>query len=456
MAKRILENEFIEILAIIQQYPTGVGLDVISQELSSPLHPRTLQRRLSSLIKERRIYSDGNTRSKRYWPNSISDLALEKPSKGASLVLSKEGKELLDKVTKPKEERPHQAYNQDFLEDYIPNKTFYLPEALRKKLHSLGQVDGGNYPAGTFARNVFHRLLIDLAWNSSRLEGNTYSLLETERLLDKGIFAEGKDAKETQMILNHKGAIKFLVDLGPKLQVETYTIFGIHALLSDNLLSDYACGSLRSIPVGIGQSTYTPIQIPQKIIECFNKLIQTAASIKDPLEQAFFLMVHIPYLQPFEDVNKRTSRLAVNIPLIKNNLCPLSFIDVPDKIYISGLFAVYELNRIELLRDVFEWAYERSCFLYSKARSTIGEPDLFRMRYRDPIIKTIHTIVQKGLNKLETIEFIRKQSEEFIPKDDYMRFIEVVERELQALHKGSAIRYNITILEFEKWKPSWK
>ena len=78
------------------------------------------------------------------------------------------------------------------------------------------------------------------------------------------------------------------------------------------------------------------------------------------------------------------------------------------------------------------------------------------MRYRDPIIKTIHTIVQKGLNKLETIEFIRKQSEEFIPKDDYMRFIEVVERELQALHKGSAIRYNITVPEFEKWKPTWK
>jgi Fic family protein len=78
-----------------------------------------------------------------------------------------------------------------------------------------------------------------------------------------------------------------------------------------------------------------------------------------PFEQAFFVTLHLPYLQPFEDVNKRVSRLAANIPFIHHNLCPLSFMDVPEDLYINGLRGVYELNRIELMRDVFVWTYEK-------------------------------------------------------------------------------------------------
>src|SRR5260221_6761516 len=111
---------------------------------------------------------------------------------------------------------------------------------------------------------------------------------------------------------------------------------------------------------------FIPRAIPQLIEEMFELLLAKAAAITDPYEQAFFLMVQLPYLQPFEDVNKRTSRLAANIPLIKKNFCPLSFIDVPEETYIEGLLGVYELNRIELLRELFLWAYERSCFLYSE------------------------------------------------------------------------------------------
>src|SRR5437773_2412409 len=96
---------------------------------------------------------------------------------------------------------------------------------------------------------------------------------------------------------------------------------------------------------------------PTVIQECFDLLVTKANRIKDPFEQAFFLMVRIPYLQAFDDVNKRTSRLAANIPLIQNNLCPLSFIDVPEEMYINGLLGVYELKRVELLRDIFAWSY---------------------------------------------------------------------------------------------------
>jgi len=97
----------------------------------------------------------------------------------------------------------------------------------------------------------------------------------------------------------------------------------------------------------------------------------------------------MPYLQPFEDVNKRVSRLSANISLIRRNLCPLSFVDVPDRAYIDGILGVYELNRIELLRDVFVWAYERSCARYSAVRQSLGEPDPFRLRYRKKIYEFV-------------------------------------------------------------------
>ena len=103
---------------------------------------------------------------------------------------------------------------------------------------------------------------------------------------------------------------------------------------------------MRAIPVGIAKTVYHPLAVPQLIEECFQHILDTAAAIADPFEQSFFAMVHLPYLQPFEDVNKRVSRLAANIPLIRHNLCPLSFVDVPERAYIDGILGVYELNRI--------------------------------------------------------------------------------------------------------------
>ena len=120
--------------------------------------------------------------------------------------------------------------------------------------------------------------------------------------------------------------------------------------------------------MGIGGTPYHPLEIPQLIDEFFRKILETATAIEDPFEQAFFAMVQLPYLQPFEDVNKRVSRLAANLPLIRDNLCPLSFIDVPERDYVDGILGVYEPNRTELLRDVFCWAYERSCARYSAVR----------------------------------------------------------------------------------------
>jgi hypothetical protein len=188
--------------------------------------------------------------------------------------------------------------------------------------------------------------------------------------------------------------------------------------------------------VGIGGTVYHPLEVPQLIDECFQQVLNTAMLITDPFEQAFFVMVHLPYLQPFDDVNKRVSRLAANIPLIRQNLCPLSFVDVPERAYIDGILGVYELNRIELLRDVFVWAYERSAARYLAVRRSLGEPDTFRLRHRVVVAETVAEIVLNKLEKKTATDFIRRRAAKNVPEEDRARFVEVVETEVMNLHEG--------------------
>jgi len=300
------------------------------------------------------------------------------------------------------------------------------------------------------------RLLIDLSWNSSRLEGNTYSLLETQLLLDLGENAEGKAAEETRMILNHKAAIEMLADQAEEIGFNRYTICNLHALLSDSLLADpAACGRIRSLPMGISGTVYHPLEVPHAIEERFLQMLEKASAIDDAFEQAFFIMVHLPYLQPFEDVNKRVSRLAANIPLVKHNLSPLSFVDVPQPEYVGGLIGVYELNRVEYLRDVFVWAYRRSCARYSAVRQTLGSPDLFRLRYRGRIGQFVSDAVQRRMDKRTATKWIAAQAQEEIASDDQAKFIEVVETELSSLHEGNIARCRLRPSEFETWMRNW-
>ena len=197
--------------------------------------------------------------------------------------------------------------------------------------------------------------------------------------------------------------------------------------------------------------------MPQLIAECFEQILDTAAAISDPFEQAFFALVHLAYLQGFEDVNKRVSRLAANIPLIRGNLCPLSFVDVPERAYVDGVLAVYELNRVELLRDVFVWAYERSSARYSAVRQSLGEPDPFRMRYRLLVRELVAEVVQSGMDKKAATALARQHAatDEVSPADR-ARFVEVVETELMSLHEGNIARYRLRPAEFQAWRQGWR
>ena len=311
-------------------------------------------------------------------------------------------------------------------------------------------------PAGTYAKRVLSRLLIDLSWNSSRLEGNTYSLLDTKRLIELGEETEGKDRREAQMILNHKEAIEILVDGAEEIGFDRHTILNLHAALADNLLPDpRAPGRLRRSGVGIEGSVFIPLAVPQLIEECFDGILAKASEIEDPFEKAFFAMVHLLYLQPFDDVNKRVSRLAANIPLIGENLSPLSFEEVSRELYTEAILGVYELRRTELLRDLFIWAYGRSAARYAAVRQSLGEPDPFRMIHRTAIRHLIGEVVREGMDNRTATAHVGAWTREHIEEPDRERFREIVERELLSLHEGNFVRYRVRPSEFARWQRVW-
>ena len=179
---------------------------------------------------------------------------------------SPQGEEIKAYVRQPRALRPPVGYKLAFLEQYHPNHTAYLPQGLRDQLHSMGGSPADQTPAGTFARDILNRLLIDLSWASSQLEGNTYSRLDTARLIEFGQAAEGKDALETQMILNHKQAIEYLVFDPAHAQLIPDVIIALHAFLSDGLMADpQAVGRIRRRAVEIGGSVYLPVALPQRL-----------------------------------------------------------------------------------------------------------------------------------------------------------------------------------------------
>jgi len=459
MPKKLPEDLNLKIEAEIARHQDGVGIDDLHTALAGIVSRRSLQRRLATLVRQQRIQAKGEGKATRYstvpvlvvGTNSVQHNAASAGSIEIYVPTSPEGQEIKAYVRQLRQQRQPVGYRIEFLEQYHPNQTVYLPESLRIQLHSLGRSPAEQTPAGTFARDILNRLLIDLSWASSQLEGNTYSRLDTERLIEFGQAAEGKDALETQMILNHKAAIEYLVRDPEHAGVTPETIIALHAFLSDGLMADpLACGRIRNRAVEIGGSVYLPIALPQRLAELFSIVIAMAAEIRDPFEQAFFLMVHLPYLQPFEDVNKRVSRLAANIPFFRHNLCPLSFIDVPQQAYVDGMIGIYELNRIELLRDVFVWAYERSCQQYVAVQQQLVPPDTFRLRYRAALSDAVAAIVRSGVPA--SIVTVRARVPDTVLEADQERFVGLVLEEFKTLHAGNAVRFGLRPLEFSAWR----
>jgi len=464
MASTLKYDEFIVILREIEAFGSRATVAELHAKFAQ-YSLRTLQYRLKSLLESGDLERKGKARAAAYHLTEQAKRKLSESSVSLDVIESLDNVPLLERsrvllayVQQPLAKRKPVGYDIGFLEAYRPNKDFYLSEKQRINLAQLQHGASGERDAGTYARQLLSRLLIDLSWNSSRLEGNTYSALDTQRLINFGESAEGKQQLETQMILNHKDAIEYIVEDAEPGRLEPSTIRNLHALLSYNLLADDAApGRLRTIEVGIGSSVFYPLAVPQLIEEYFEFLLVKASQINNPYEQAFFLMVHLPYLQPFDDVNKRVSRIAANIPFIKANLSPLSFIDVSTDLYIHAVLGVYERNDTSLLADVFVWSYQRSVERYRAVRQTLGEPNSFKLQYREQIRHVVQQIILNVFSRQAIGESIERYAVDLdVVDSDRKQFRIMVENELLALHEGNYARYRVTPSQFDKWQLAWQ
>lgn len=206
------------------------------------------------------------------------------------------------------------------------------------------------------------RFVIELSWKSSKIEGNTYSLLDTERLLKDGIESPEHTKDEAIMILNHKKAFQYILEhIKPHEKISLQIIEDIHKVLVDDLGVSFG---LRKRQVGITGSSYMPLSVPSQIKEAVEDLCVAISQMKDPYSKALIALLGISYIQPFEDGNKRTARLLANAILISCDCAPLSYRSVDQILYKESTLVFYEKNSIVPMRDIFIDQYLFACDQY--------------------------------------------------------------------------------------------
>lgn len=246
------------------------------------------------------------------------------------------------------------SFNFDVFENI---KDFFSSEEMEKleKLNA-GYKERIPHMSSTILKKEYERLTIDLSWKSSQIEGNTYSILETEALIKERIEAEGHNKEEGIMILNHKNALDYILKKKKEFEkIDLFDINKIHRLLTANL---HVKEGFRNATVGITGTTYRPLGSKVEIQKALDMLLKTIHSLKNPFSKALVATFMISYIQPFEDGNKRTARLISNGILIANNICPLSFRGVDNIEYKKGLILFYEQNSARYFKELFIKQFE--------------------------------------------------------------------------------------------------
>lgn len=435
------------ILSVLKQQAAPVSLREISEQLGGQIVERTLRRKLRELVDAGLVRRIGQKRATQYQYIEIENLEPAQSLEGFSDTSVR----ALQYVRKPLFERGAVAYNKDWLGDYQPNKDYYFTQTERETLLQYGQPSFPQAPAGSYAKLIYNRLLIDLSYNSSRLEGNTYSLLDTQKLVLEGVANKTKLDEERIMILNHKEAICYLVDNAHRLEIAFNEICTIHYLLSDGLVLNQFAGKLRDHAVRIGMSTCVTLEGVEQLTRQLGLVCGKASMIRDPYEQSFFLLVHLAYLQAFSDVNKRTSRLCANIPLLAHNLIPISFNEVDKDNYISAMLAVYELNEVRPLAELYSASYIRSCYSYNATAEVVGY-DTIRVQYRAERRDILRHVILHQIVEPAIEHYIETQAQVLVKGEDRQAFIEDIYEDIENIDVSRLAGLGVTKEQLADWQ----
>lgn len=255
------------------------------------------------------------------------------------------------------ERKVQESFNFDLIRGVLPQVELFTDEerqrldaAQRKFRSNMDNLSANEY------RKEMERLGVDLSWKSSQIEGNTYSLLETERLLREKQTAEGKTKEEAVMLLNHKDALDFVLDNPDYMRVlSVRRIENIHNILTKELDVD---SGLRRRRVGITGTKYRPLDNEFQIREAMEDGCELINAKQSPFDKALLVLLLLSYIQPFADGNKRTARITGNALLIAWECCPLSFRTVDSIDYKKAMLMFYEQNNITAFKQMFIEQYE--------------------------------------------------------------------------------------------------
>ena len=250
------------------------------------------------------------------------------------------------------ERRIRSDFNLNLIDQVLPTTILFTEKEIEQLngLQAIFKKNSSDLSVEEFNRE-FERLAIDLSWKSSQIEGNTYSLLETEQLLREKQTASGKTKDEATMLLNHKDALDFI--LSNKDYVKPLTISRIEDLHSI-LIKELQVGrNIRKRRVGISGTNYKPIDNEFQIREALQSMCNLVNDKSNVFEKALLVLVLISYIQPFEDGNKRTARIISNAILMNEGFCPISFRTVDSIEYKKAMLVFYEQNNITPFKGIF-------------------------------------------------------------------------------------------------------
>ncbi len=331
------------ILEFIRDNPGKSSLE-IHEGFSGKKAYATTKRTLSQLVAQNWVIAKGQGKSTKYYIGSsfmlLSPVDVEKYF----------SKEIDERTIKPE-------FNLELIAEQLPSaKVFTQNES--KHLNLLQEEFKRNISrlTPTEYNKEFERLAIDLSWKSSQIEGNTYSLLETERLLKDKEVAIGKPKDDATMLLNHKDAISFIIEHPDYVVPLTIArIEDIHSILLKDLGVDR---NIRQGRVGISGTNYRPLDNEYQIREAVRDMCELINSREDVFEKSLLSLVLLSYIQPFVDGNKRTARIVSNAILIANGYCPISFRTVDSVEYKKAMLIFYEQNNISAFKKIFIGQFE--------------------------------------------------------------------------------------------------